>query len=72
MGYDSIDHVLCDSELHQTLRNELHEKIRAAGKDHGSPIRDILAMQGSFLNIQVTWVESAFSIKFAKYLCACT
>jgi hypothetical protein len=40
MGYDTIDH-----GLHCALRNELQEKLRAAGIDHGSSIRDILAMR---------------------------
>jgi hypothetical protein len=43
MGYDTIHHGLWECELHCTLRNELQKKLRAAGIDHGKPIRDILA-----------------------------
>jgi hypothetical protein len=45
MGYDTIDHRLWKCELHCALRNELQEKLRATGKDHGRSIRDILAMR---------------------------
>jgi ribonuclease HI len=45
MGYDTIDHGLWECGLHCALRNELQEKLRAAGIDHGSSIRDILAMR---------------------------
>jgi hypothetical protein len=45
MGYDRIDHRLWECGLHCALRNELQEKLRASGIDHGSPIRDILAMR---------------------------
>jgi hypothetical protein len=45
MGYDTIDHVLWECGLHCALGNELQEKLRAAGIDHGSSIRDILAMR---------------------------
>jgi hypothetical protein len=40
MGYDTIDH-----GLHCKLRNELQEKLWAAGIDHGMLIRDILAIR---------------------------
>jgi hypothetical protein len=43
MGYDTIDHGLWECGLHCALRNELQGKLRAAGIDHGSSIRDILA-----------------------------
>jgi hypothetical protein len=43
MGYDTIDHGLWECGLHCALRNELQEKLR--GIDHGSSIRDILAMR---------------------------
>jgi hypothetical protein len=52
MGYDAIDHGLWECGLHCALRNELQEKLRAAGIDHGSSIRDILAIS----NTQRTWV----------------
>jgi hypothetical protein len=42
MGYDTIDHGLWECGLHSALRNELQEKLRIAGIDHGSSIRDIL------------------------------
>jgi hypothetical protein len=45
LGYDTIDHVLWECGLHSALRNELQEKLQAAGIDHGSSIRDILAMR---------------------------
>jgi hypothetical protein len=44
MWYDTIDHGLWECRLHCALRNELQEKLRAAGMDHGSSIRDILAI----------------------------
>jgi hypothetical protein len=44
MWYDTIDHGLWECGLHCALRNELQEKLRAAGIDQGSSIRDILAM----------------------------
>jgi nuclear transport factor 2 (NTF2) superfamily protein len=43
MGYNTIDHELCG--LHCTLRNELQEKLWAAGMDHGRLIKDIMAMR---------------------------
>jgi hypothetical protein len=48
MGYDTIDHGVWEFGLHYALRNELTEKIGAAGIDHGSSIRDILAMRNMF------------------------
>jgi hypothetical protein len=45
MGYDTIDHGLWKCGLHCALRNELQEKLRATGMDHGSSVRDILAMR---------------------------
>jgi hypothetical protein len=45
MGYDTVDHGLWECGLHCALRNEVQEKLRAAGIDHGSSIRDILAMR---------------------------
>jgi hypothetical protein len=45
MGYDTIDHGLWECGLHCALRNGLQEKLRAAGIDHGSSIRDILAIR---------------------------
>jgi hypothetical protein len=45
MGYDTIDYGLWECGLHCALRNELQEKLRAAEIDHGSSIRDILAMR---------------------------
>jgi hypothetical protein len=45
MGYDTIDHGLWECGLHCALRNELQKKLRGAGIDHGSSIRDILAMR---------------------------
>jgi hypothetical protein len=42
MGNDTIDHGLWKCGLHSALRNELQEKLRVAGIDHGSSIRDIL------------------------------
>jgi hypothetical protein len=35
MGYDTIDHGLCECGLHCTIRNELREKLRAAKIDRG-------------------------------------
>jgi hypothetical protein len=43
VGYDTIDHWLWECGLHCTLRNELQEKLRASGIDHGRSIKDILA-----------------------------
>jgi hypothetical protein len=40
MGYGNVGYT-----AHCALRNELQEKLRAAGIDHGSSIRDILAMR---------------------------
>jgi hypothetical protein len=48
MGYDTIEHGLWECELHCKLSNELQEKLRAAGIDHGRSIRDILAMRNMF------------------------
>jgi hypothetical protein len=45
MGYDTIDHGLWECGLHCALRNELQEKLRAAGIDHGRLIRDTIAMR---------------------------
>jgi hypothetical protein len=45
MGYDTIDHELWKCGLHCALRNELQEKLRAAGIDHGRSIRNILPMR---------------------------
>jgi hypothetical protein len=45
MGYDTIDHGLRECGLHCALRNELQEKLRAAGIDPGRSIRDILAIR---------------------------
>jgi hypothetical protein len=45
MGNDTIDHGLWECERHCTLRNELQEKLRATGMEHGKSIRDILAMR---------------------------
>jgi hypothetical protein len=42
-GYDTIDHGLWECGLY--VRNELQEKLRAAGIDHGNSIRVILAMR---------------------------
>jgi hypothetical protein len=38
MGYENVGYIYC------ALRNELQEKLRAAGIDHGRSIRDLLAM----------------------------
>jgi hypothetical protein len=45
MGYDTIDHGLWKCGLHCALKNELQNKLWAAGMDHGTSIRDILAMR---------------------------
>jgi hypothetical protein len=44
-SHDTIDHGLWECGLHCALRNELPEKLRAAGIDHGSSIRVILAVR---------------------------
>jgi hypothetical protein len=51
MGYDTIDH-----GLHCALRNELQEKLRATGIDHGSSIRDILVI---YLFIRYDLIQDA-------------
>jgi hypothetical protein len=48
MAYDTIDHGLWECGLHCALRNELQDKLRAAGIDHGRSIRDILATRNMF------------------------
>jgi hypothetical protein len=45
MGHDTINHGVWECGLHCALRNELQEKLRAAGIDHGRSIKDILAMR---------------------------
>jgi hypothetical protein len=45
MGYDTIDYGLWECELHCALRNEQQEKLWAAGIDHGSSMRDVLAVR---------------------------
>jgi hypothetical protein len=42
MGHDTIDHGLCG--LHCALKNEVQEKLRAAGIDHGRSIRAALRL----------------------------
>jgi hypothetical protein len=64
MGYDTIQHGLCECGLHCALTNELQEKLWAAGIDHGRSIRDILAMRNMvslrlILNTQKTWVSTS-------------
>jgi hypothetical protein len=45
MWYDTIDHGLWKCRLHHAIINELQDKLRAAGMDHSSSIRDIFVMR---------------------------
>jgi hypothetical protein len=45
MGYDTIDHRLWECELHCTLRNELQEKLQAAGIRNTLAMRNMVALR---------------------------
>jgi hypothetical protein len=58
MGYDTIDNELWKCGLHCALKNELQEKLRAAGIDHARSIRDILAMRNIMVGLRLIFEYS--------------